>query len=301
MTTRLTPEEQAAIENAIADAQVEAQLREIEEEAAERARLEAIRRGLGTYVLGPADSHADPAARQPDDVANAMRGERALPDMLHPNWLVRGVLHWIYSDAEAGKTWLALKLALNVMRAGGVVLWSDEELGVKTIADRLLDLGATPEEIEDRLIYLAFSDWTMSEEDRVSWNTLLAVAKPDLVVFDTATDHLVSAGLDEDKGGPVTAWVRAPARRSHRRAWRLKGRILQALCKLLPSERCRRMPNRCSAKRRSPLSEPFQRHDAAHADTPARPVTPEVAGSTAGVCLSRHSGKRLWSKGGCDD
>lgn len=146
----------------------------------------------------------------PENIAEYMRGDVSPPELLVNDWIVKGVLHWLYSDAEAGKTWVALHIALQVMRAGGVVLWVDEELGGQELGGRRLTaLGATPEEVEYNFLYYPFPGWNFEDEQKEAWEQLVTLAKPDLVVFDTATDMLTEADLDENKGKDVTAWVKA--------------------------------------------------------------------------------------------
>lgn len=156
--------------------------------------------------------------RAPANVAAAMRGKQAPPEMLVEGWLVRGVLHWLYADAEAGKTWLALVWARDVMSAGHTVIWVDEELGLLDIAQRLLALGVPAEVAEAQMVYYPFPGWTMNEDDREQWRNLLRAVQPSLVVIDTATDALANAGLSENDGADVTRWVKAfvePATREH--------------------------------------------------------------------------------------
>jgi hypothetical protein len=58
--------------------------------------------------------------RWPENVARLMREGSPPVDMLIDGWLVAEQLHWFLSDAEAGKTWLALRLGLSVMNAGRI-------------------------------------------------------------------------------------------------------------------------------------------------------------------------------------
>jgi len=208
MTTTLTPDDVAALEAEIAESYARADEAQAEAENAARARLEAIRPGLGVYALGTDEFEPMPHARHPVDVAAMVGKTYKPPDMTVLGWIVAGVLHWLYSDAETGKTWIALWLALALLRAGHVVVYSDEELGAKDVAARLTALGATPEECA-RLVYLPFENASMDIADRHAWFELLRITQPSLVIFDTATDHLVAAGLDEDKGRDVTHWVKA--------------------------------------------------------------------------------------------
>jgi hypothetical protein len=147
--------------------------------------------------------------RQPVDVARLMREGAPPPDMLVDEWLVRGELHWIYAEAEGAKTWLALWLAVKVMNDGGTVLWVDEELGPTIVSERLVALGADPEVVAQQFIYLPFPGWSATDADKASWLVMVATYRPAFVVFDTATDALANADLDENNGVQVTGWVKA--------------------------------------------------------------------------------------------
>jgi hypothetical protein len=113
------------------------------------------------------------------------------------------------AEPAAGKTWLGLWLAWQVIAEGGIVVWTDEELGVDTVGERLLALGANPDLVEANLVYLAYPGWKAERADVNSWEALMKAAKPSLVVIDTATDALAEAGVDENSGAEVTKWVKA--------------------------------------------------------------------------------------------
>src|SRR5438067_1171343 len=92
----------------------------------------------------------------PVDLGALMREGVEPAQMLLEDWLYVGELHWIYAEAEAWKTWVALILAYEVMKHGGRVVWFDEELGKVTLVRRLLALGAEPDVIEQRFAYYPF-------------------------------------------------------------------------------------------------------------------------------------------------
>lgn len=147
--------------------------------------------------------------RHPENVASVMRLGPQPRAMLLDDWLVAAELHWIAAEPAAGKTWLGLWLAWRVIREGGIVVWTDEELGVDTVAERLLALGATPDLIESNLVYLEYPGWQAARGDVNAWEALMKAARPSLVVIDTATDALAEAGVDENSGAEVTKWVKA--------------------------------------------------------------------------------------------
>jgi hypothetical protein len=160
-------------------------------------------------------SRAENGLHAPTDITPFLTGDAEPPAMLIRTWLVRGVLHLLYSDAEAGKTWVALQLALDVMCAGNRVVWVDEELGPRDLAGRLQALGATPEDVRRKFVYLDFPGWLMTQRDPSSWNEMLRTLAADtevplgLVVIDTVTDALANADVNENAGDEVTRWIKA--------------------------------------------------------------------------------------------
>ncbi|MGH2926224.1 MAG: AAA family ATPase [Solirubrobacterales bacterium] len=148
--------------------------------------------------------------RRPVNVADTMRRGVRERKMLLDEWLVAGELHWIQAEPGLGKTWVALVLALRVMLAGGRVVWVDEEIGVDSISERLLALGADPDLVETNFLYFPYPGWGAAQaEDAERWQTLIAADRPDLVVFDTCTDVLAEADIDENSGLEVTRWIKA--------------------------------------------------------------------------------------------
>jgi hypothetical protein len=87
------------------------------------------------------------------------------------------------------------------------VLWVDEELG-DDLADRLNVLKVEPDLVEELFLAYQFPGWKMEDPDPQEWNIMVRSIMPDLVVFDTATDMLSEADLDENKGVEVTRWVK---------------------------------------------------------------------------------------------
>jgi AAA domain len=151
------------------------------------------------------------SGRYPVNIARLMReGIPPIP-MLLDGWLNEGDLHWVASEAEAGKTWLANVLALRVMveREKRVVCF-DEELGKAELTRRLLALGADPDIVQERFVYFSYPGFNFNDDDVADHAAILAQI-PDLglAIYDTATDFITEAGLDEDKGQQVTAWVKA--------------------------------------------------------------------------------------------
>ncbi len=126
-------------------------------------------------------------------------------------WLVdellyEGRIHAIASAPGTGKTMLALWIAHDVVKRGHRVLYLDAENGPKLMAERLGNLGAEPEVLDERF-------WYYGAEVDLSSGSLEALAatvervRPQLVVFDSLADFLALAGLEENSNSDVTSWM----------------------------------------------------------------------------------------------
>lgn len=106
----------------------------------------------------------------------------------------------ILGEPEAGKTWLALFAAQQVLAAGGTVVYIDLEDMPKRIMDRLVQLGTSQEAIFDRFFYF-------QPETTPSIEVLDSVLdlNPDLLVIDALTEFLVLHGADVNSNSQVAA------------------------------------------------------------------------------------------------
>ena len=131
------------------------------------------------------------------------------PDWLVEDVLVRGAIHLIYGEPESGKTILALRWVLDTLAVGGNVLFVDEESGLAAAARLLAAMGA--ESVDEGLHYFPFP--SLDLDDAPALVSYAESVQPSLVVFDSLTDMLASAGLDENSGVEVTRWMVEVAQR----------------------------------------------------------------------------------------
>ena len=117
-----------------------------------------------------------------------------------------GLMHSMAGPPGSGKTLLALWLAVLVMRGGGRVLYLDTENGPRLVAERLLDLGADKDVLDDLFFYYR-ADLTLDPEDLSRLAATVAEARPALVVFDSFADFIAAAGLEENSNTDCTLWV----------------------------------------------------------------------------------------------
>jgi hypothetical protein len=107
-----------------------------------------------------------------------------------------GRVHSISSESEAGKTWLALYAALIELGRGNFVVYLDFEDDENGVVGRLMALGATPQEIRDRFVYIKPEDSIEALGNREDLTEVLGDTKPSLCVLDGVTEAMTLHGLE---------------------------------------------------------------------------------------------------------
>ena len=166
----------------------------------------------------------------PFDVMALMMGgeiEREYPTMLRrtdgKNLIYPGRLHSIYGEPGHGKTWVSLHLVKERIEANETVVYLDydEDDGGKSMALRLMSLGANPTLVGEHLRYLNPQGMGTNQLAWVKLKQQIKQWKPTLVVVDTMAPALVELGLNEKDNAEVGAWY------AHAR-WLLRGLNPQA-------------------------------------------------------------------------
>ena len=151
------------------------------------------------------------------DLAALVRDGVPPPDLLCGDLLYAGGLHSISGPPDCGKTTIALWWMLRHVRAGHPVVFLDEEGGAELIAEKLIALGATPEDAE-MIRYYPFPARAWAPYDVIVLRELLDDIKPGIVLWDSSAAFLSRAGLDENSAADVTkfwAQVLTPVAREH--------------------------------------------------------------------------------------
>ena len=84
------------------------------------------------------------------------------PELAAEGMLYRGGVHTLTGPPDCGKTTLACWWMLQEVRAGGRVLFLDEEGGREVVAEKFQSLGAQPGE---RIAYVPFPGRTWTDAD----------------------------------------------------------------------------------------------------------------------------------------
>jgi AAA domain len=131
--------------------------------------------------------------------------------------LYAGGLHSVSGPPDCGKTTIALWWMLRHVRAGHPVVFLDEEGGAELVAEKLIALGATPEDAE-LIRYYPFPARAWNPHDVLLLRELLDDIKPGIVLWDSSAAFLSRAGLDENSAADVTKFwsqVLTPIAREH--------------------------------------------------------------------------------------
>lgn len=141
-----------------------------------------------------------------DDLPPTLLSVRGASSLLYP-----GRVNLIYGESEAGKSWIALQAASEVLQRGGRVLWIDYEDTVRTFRNRLRTFGITDDNAE-RIHYLnpskALHDHHKSHVSSPGWADLVELCRVhryELAVIDTMTGAMSVEGLDPNVGTDVEA------------------------------------------------------------------------------------------------
>jgi hypothetical protein len=118
-----------------------------------------------------------------------------------------GALHSLAGPPDSGKTFIAYRAALQELREGNPVVVLDEENGREVVTEKLLDLGATP----DELVRLAFVESPGRQWDAADWAglaQLLDSTRPTLVIIDSVGAFMAVAGKDENVAADVSPFYK---------------------------------------------------------------------------------------------
>lgn len=165
---------------------------------AEKARI------LSEENLATLGMFTDRMARS--DLRAAAHRDRTPLTTFAEGLLYPGHLHSLAGDPEGGKTVaLAHLMLLTIRTTGRRVMWIDEEAGGEQIADLLLALGATDDEL-DQIDHYAFPSLKPSAGDANVLLELTRRGQHTLIGLDSSGASLAAAGLEENSNRDTAAF-----------------------------------------------------------------------------------------------
>jgi hypothetical protein len=120
--------------------------------------------------------------------------------------LYRAKTHAVNGESESGKTQLALATAVQEVNFGNHVVYIDFEADVADIAERLVEHGCVPSELDQFFHYIR-PEGPLDTASRRRLEELLAETEPTLVVIDGVAEALALHGWDENDAGDVTKFM----------------------------------------------------------------------------------------------
>lgn len=106
-----------------------------------------------------------------------------------------GHVNGITGESEAGKSWVALISCLVEMNRGNTVVYVDFEDSEVGVVGRLLLIGATPDLIAERFLYVR-PGATPSPTQLAAFIAAIATRQPTLVIVDGVTEGMSLLGLE---------------------------------------------------------------------------------------------------------
>lgn len=162
-----------------------------------------------------ATSAASTTTWEPIDLRAALAGERPPPPTIWHHkrghaLLYAGRTHVLAGESESLKSWALQAAAVEVLGGGGDVLYldyEDDELGV---VERLLALGAKPDDVLEHLVYLRPDEPTRTRSGEYTpgglrYEELLVERQWRLVILDGTTEAMTTEGMDPDRGNADAA------------------------------------------------------------------------------------------------
>lgn len=126
------------------------------------------------------------------------------PVLLCGDLLYKGGLHSLSGPPDCGKSTIGYLWALQLLREGQHVVIFDEESGAEQVVEKMLALGAKPDELEN-VDYFQFPGRTWTNDDIAALaDVLMLEPRPALVMWDSSAAFLARAGLDENAAADVT-------------------------------------------------------------------------------------------------
>ncbi len=122
-----------------------------------------------------------------------------------------GRLHSIFGPPGGGKTWVALYVLAERLKAGEHVLMIDWEDAAQGTTQRLLQLGCTPDELE------RFDYRNPSTSLAYGWSQLIECTTPwTLIVMDSAGEALAAQGIELNNDAGTAQWMQLAKRLARR-------------------------------------------------------------------------------------
>jgi hypothetical protein len=177
---------------------------------------------LDALADASAAAEADgPSTWEPEDLSAILDGTFTAVEPMYferadgAQLLYPGLVHSFHGESESGKSLVAQHVCAERLRSGGTACYVDFESDAPTVVGRILQMGATPDQIKAGLTYLRPAV-IPTGRDLERFNALMGQSF-DVAIIDGVTESMgifgVRSSMDNDE---VTRWMRAFPRRMAR-------------------------------------------------------------------------------------
>jgi hypothetical protein len=122
--------------------------------------------------------------------------------------LYPGMVHSIHGESESGKSLVLQAECVRLLNRDEDVLYLDFESDVVSVVERLVELGADPQSIDEHFDYRHPEIKPDSPEEREAWAHMLS-GRYALAVIDGVTDALGIFAYSTKDNDDVARWIRA--------------------------------------------------------------------------------------------
>jgi hypothetical protein len=160
------------------------------------------RLGLHHFNTIPSRDHHDLDSWHPYYLSG-VQDDQAIPPSLGHNLIYPGLRHVFSGPQESAKTLAAYVIALDVIRAhpDRQIILIDFEMGPRGAKRRWRDCGATNQELDQQILYLAPEQPALLERVEI-----LVALDPLLVLIDAAAGAFDNEDLDDNKRSDAEKW-----------------------------------------------------------------------------------------------
>jgi hypothetical protein len=144
-------------------------------------------------------------------------GKNAQPDPVHGMveladyaLFYPGAVNEIHGRSEAMKTWVALTVLAEALKAGEYGLFVDFEDGPESIVDRLQAMGLTDEEL-DHMLYV-YADGVLQNADKLQVLNEMTQDQPSIAIINGVIEAVSVQGWSTNDNQAYTMWARLYAR-----------------------------------------------------------------------------------------
>jgi len=175
--------------------------------------------GAGIDRKDKVDAQMAESFWNPADLEPALLGLRPPPPSLlsrddGKHVLYKNKIHWFQGEPGSMKSMLAQHACVQQLALDNDVLYIDYESEILDVVSRLMDMGATKDQLRKRFVYVHPEGATdMSPGDKAAYLRMVESREWGLAVLDGTTDSIALEGLDANSGADITLWLQAIPRR----------------------------------------------------------------------------------------